>query len=543
MLVTSAQMRELDRRTIELGTPGITLMERAGAGIAAYLRAHHRAACRRGVLLLCGRGNNGGDGFVVARLLAKRGRRCTVVLLGRRAALSGDARSNADRWVRAHGRLIEIDELDGDAAALLERELRRAGVVVDGIFGTGLTRPVEGLAAAVIEAVNRAASPASSTAAREGTRRRAADAVKKKTAPPPAVVAIDVPSGLDSDSGEPLGVAIRAHATVTLGALKPGLILPAARAYVGLVELVDIGLAADALHATGPFGTAGDVTTLAPLLRRRAPGAHKGTNGHLLIVAGSLGKSGAALLCGRAALRGGAGLVTVACPEDTLPMIAAGLPELMTDPTGAFVAHDWQRRLDGKAAVVVGPGLGQTPEAVELVRWLASSAALPMVIDADGLNAIAGQLDVLRAAPAPRVLTPHPGEMARLTGLATKQVQADRIAHARTLARETGQVVVLKGSGTIVAAPDGRWSLNTSGGPILGTGGTGDVLAGLAGSLLAQGLDPYDAARVATFLHGRAGDRLALHLGDAGLLASELADELPQARRELVATPLARTAD
>ena len=543
MLVSSAQMRELDRRTIELGTPGLTLMERAGKGIARYLVERQRAACRRGVLVLCGRGNNGGDGFVVARLLTKAGFRCTVLLLGRRAALAGDARSNADRWARARGRLIEIEQLDAAAAALLEHKLGRCGVVLDGIFGTGLTRPIEGVAASVIEAVNRAAGgqvvpPPHARPGRAGGRK-----AKKAPPAPPSVIAIDVPSGLDADSGVPLGVAIRAQVTVTLGALKPGLVLPAARPWVGELELVEIGIAEQALRAVGPFGSIGDAATLAPLVPLRAPGAHKGTNGHLLIVAGSLGKSGAALLCGRAALRGGAGLVTVACPADVLATIAAGLPELMTDATHAFVARDWQRRLEGKAALTVGPGLGTTPEAVELVRWLVTSVALPMVVDADGLNAIAGQRGVLEAARGPIVLTPHPGEMARLTGLSTAEVQAQRIAHARTFARDSGAVVVLKGSGTVVAAPDGRWSINTSGGPLLGTGGTGDVLAGLTGSMLAQGLEAYDAARLAAFLHGRAGDRLGWQLGDAGLLASELADELPQARRELAASAVQTAGD
>jgi NAD(P)H-hydrate epimerase len=349
------------------------------------------------------------------------------------------------------------------------------------------------------------------------------------------VVAIDVPSGLDADAGVPLGIAVRAHLTVTLGAAKPGLVLPAAQPFVGALELVEIGLAEEALAAVAPFGTRGDAATLAALVPRRAAGAHKGSNGHLLVVAGAAGKTGAAVLCGRAALRGGAGLVTVACPPEALPTIAAGLPEIMTEPVGRFVAAEWRRRLAGRAALVVGPGLGTAPATVELVRWLVASAPVPMVLDADGLNAIAGDVGVLRDAAGPRLLTPHPGEMARLTGLTTGDVQARRIEQARALARATHAVVVLKGSGTVVAAPDGRWSINASGGPLLATGGTGDVLAGLAGSLLAQDLAPYDAARLAVFLHGRAADRLAQSLGDAGLLASELADELPATRRELAA--------
>ena len=544
-LVTTAQMRELDRRTIELGTPGIELMERAGRGIARVLLERHRAACKRGVLIVAGRGNNGGDGFVVARLLAKQGMRCSVVLLGERTALSGDARSNADRWAKARGRIVELGVLDADARTALAGALASAGLVLDGIFGTGLARPVEGLAAEVIAQINAAAAgDRHALAEDERERRRKGRRAREGKDAPPTVVAIDVPSGLDADSGLPLGLAVRAHATITLGAYKPGLVLPAAREHVGELSLVEIGLAEEALAAIAPTGTRGDARTLAPLVPRRGPAAHKGTGGHLLVVAGAVGKSGAAILCGRAALRGGAGLVTVACTAEILPIVAASLPELMTDPVGArFSESAWRERLAGKAALAIGPGLGTSPEAVRLVRWLVARVEVPAVVDADGLNALAGDLAVLRRARAPLVLTPHPGEMSRLTGLATGEVQARRIEHARALAAETGAVVVLKGSGTIVAAPDGRWSINASGGPLLGVGGTGDVLSGLVGSLLAQGLPPYDAARLGAFLHGRAGDRLALQLGDAGLLASQLADELPFARREFAGGGVALAGD
>ena len=534
-LVTTAQMRELDRRTIELGTPGIELMERAGRGIARVLLERHRAACEGGVLVVAGRGNNGGDGFVVARLLAKRGIRCVVVLLGERTALAGDARANADRWVKTRGKVVELTALDETARADLARHLAGAGLVLDGIFGTGLARPVEGLAAEVIALINAAA--AGDRQALPGSKRaRKGKRARETTGAPPTVVAIDVPSGLDADTGLPLGIGVRAHATVTLGAHKPGLVLPAAREYVGELALVEIGLAEEAFAAVAPLGTRGDARTLASLVPRRGAAAHKGSSGHLLVVAGAIGKSGAAILCGRAALRGGAGLVTVACTAEILPIVAASIPELMTDPVGErFSESAWRDRLGGKAALAIGPGLGTSPEAVRLVRWLVARADVPMVVDADGLNALAGDLAVVRRSRVPLVLTPHPGEMSRLTGLATSEVQARRIEHARMLAEKTGAVVVLKGSGTIVAGPDGRWSINASGGPLLGVGGTGDVLTGLVGSLLAQGLPPYDAARLGVYLHGWAGDRLALQLGDAGLLASQLADELPVARRELAA--------
>lgn len=533
-LVTSAEMRELDRQTIQLGTPGATLMERAGAGIAAHVHERFAGPARRGVLVVCGRGNNGGDGFVVARLLAERAYSAQAVLLGRRAELAGDARRNADRWAEAGGRLVELEELDESGRRVLRAELAQAGVVVDGIFGTGLTREVAGAAAAAIAEINAVswperAKPARSRGARGGATPAAAPI-------PPEVIAIDVPSGLDSDTGEPHGTAVRATATVTLGAVKPGLVLPAARSYVGSLSLVEIGIAPEAFRSLGSRGESGDATTLARLVPRRTPGAHKGTNGHLLVVAGSRGKSGAAILAARGALRGGAGLVTVACPSEIQATVSAGAPELMTDATGPFSAEEWRERVTGKTAAVVGPGLGTSDATRELVRWLATSAGVPLVIDADGLNVLAGDLGALAHARHGIVLTPHPGEMSRLVGRGTGEIQARRIDTARELARGTGAIVVLKGSGTVVAAADGRWTINTSGGPILGSGGTGDALAGLTGALLAQGLDPYDAARLAVFLHGRAADRLALRLGDAGLLASELADELPLARRELAAS-------
>jgi NAD(P)H-hydrate epimerase len=254
----------------------------------------------------------------------------------------------------------------------------------------------------------------------------------------------------------------------------------------------------------------------------------------VLVVAGSFGKSGAAVLAARASLRGGAGLTTVACPRDVLPIVAGSLPEAMTESLPSELNDAaLERLLRGRTAVVLGPGLGPSPEALALVRLLVRGAALPIVVDADGLNALAGALDVLRDAAGPRILTPHPGEMSRLVERPVPEVQRDRLGSARELARATGAVVVLKGAGTLTAAADGRVSVNTTGGPLLGSGGTGDVLAGLIGSLVAQGLAPYDAARAGVFLHGRGGDRLSDELGDAGLLASELADELPRARHAL----------
>lgn len=516
-LVTSEQMRRLDARTIALGTPAIDLMERAGKGVADRVHASHAAACKRGVLVVAGAGNNGGDGFVIARHLAGRGHRVRVALLAKAEKVGGDALTNLERWKRRRGRILTLG--DGGASALrteMPALVAGAGVIVDCVFGTGLGRPVEGPIGEALTAINE-------RPARRG--RRA------------LVVAVDIPSGLDGDRGEPLGVAIAADVTYTLGAVKLGLALPVARPWVGALELVEIGIASEAFEEEAPLATASEASEMRPLLPARGTAGHKGTHGHLLVVAGAPGTGGAAVLSGRAALRGGAGLVTVACPPEVQPLVAVSQPELMTTPTGRVSGEEWQQRLAGKSALTIGPGLGTGAGPSQLVAWLVRHARRPMIIDADGLNALAGRVELLRRARSPVVLTPHPGEMSRLVENTTGEVQAERRRHALELAARTGAVVVLKGSGTMIADPEGRLAVNPTGGPILGTAGTGDVLAGLVGSLLAQGVEAFDAARLAVYLHGSAGDRLASRLGDAGLLASELADELPLAREELRTAP------
>ncbi len=516
-VVTTAQARAADRRTIELGTPGLELMERAGRGIAAEILGPLRARAARGVVVVAGRGNNGGDGFVVARLLAAAGFRVEAWLLGPRERVTGDARANLDRWLASGGRVEELGEAQGPAA--LAARLRSAGVVVDAVFGTGLNAEIRGPAARVIEAIALARRPSREMAGSGSS---------------PVVLSVDLPSGLDGDTGEPWGTAVSADVTVTLGGTKLGLLLPAARAHVGRLVEVDIGLAPEALAAIEPLARAATLEMARALLPARPVSGHKGSHGHVVVVAGSDGKAGAAALAGRAAIRGGSGLVTIATPAAVRDLVAGLLPEAMTEAWPA-AGVDFGPLLDGRDAVVCGPGLGREAAAASVARRLASAVALPLVLDADGLNAFAGEPEALRSAPAARVLTPHPGEMARLAGVSVADVQADRLGAARAMAGRSGAVVVLKGAGTVVAHPDGRACVNTTGGAVLGTGGTGDVLAGLVGALLAQGVEAFSAARLGVFLHGLAGDRVAGRIGDAGLLASELADEIPLARRALLA--------
>jgi ADP-dependent NAD(P)H-hydrate dehydratase / NAD(P)H-hydrate epimerase len=501
--VTAAEMRAIDQGTIEAGTPGLRLMERAGEAVVLVLRRELGAALRHGTLVVAGRGNNGGDGLVVARLLRRRRSKVEVVLVGERGALSPDAAANLRRLERAGGRVIALDRIGIDGFVA---RLRRAGVVVDALFGTGIRSPLDARSIAVIEAMNAAGAP---------------------------VVAVDVPSGLDADRGVALESAVQATLTVTFAFPKVGLLVHPGVDLAGDVVVADIGIAAAAVDAVRPrhaLLTGGFLPTRIPL---RAPDSHKGTYGHLLVIGGSRGKIGAVAIAARAAFRSGAGLVTVAGASRDLGHVLAVTPEVMTaalpergeEPLATKAPRAIEALLAGKSAVVVGPGLG-TGEGAERVLRTVLAADLPVVVDADGLNLLAADVGSLRERDAPTVLTPHPGEMARLVGRSTEDVQVDRLALARVLAAESRTVVVLKGSRTIVASPHGDVAINPSGNPGMATGGMGDALAGILGSLLAQGLPPFDAAAAAVHWHGLAGDRVARRHGEAGILASDVIEEL-----------------
>ena len=510
-LVGAERMRELDRFTIdELGIAGEILMESAGRAVLdVVLDRHGRELDTRAaeVLVLCGPGNNGGDGLVVARHLAQLGLPVRVGLLGDPQRLGGDAAANLAR-ARAIGLRIE-----GEDVVLPER-----GVVVDAIFGTGLARDVEGAAARWIDRVVRA---------REA---RGLD-----------VIAVDLPSGIDADTGQVLGCAIAADCTVTLASPKIGLALEPGRSLAGRIFVAKIGIV-DRLP--GEIENEGVLAarlwrdeTVAGQLPKRAPGGHKGTFGHVLVVAGSEGKTGAAVLCATAAARAGAGLVTIACPRSLNDILEAKCTETMTIPVDETAARGFSEsglaRIVALAAerdaVALGPGIGTAPDASALVHGLAEKIGVPLVLDADALNILARNVSALRARPAATVLTPHPGEAARLLGTTASEVNRDRVGAARELAARSGAVVALKGAATVCAEPGGQVVVNPTGGPNLASGGSGDVLTGIVASLLAQGLAPFAAAATAVYWHGRAGDRLAGLHGDAGTLAHELADALPAA--------------
>lgn len=509
---TAAEMRRLDEKTIfECGLPGVVLMENAGRGAAVLTREHFGDLAGRNVAIVCGRGNNGGDGYVMARIFHGWGAFVRIFLLSDPERVGGDARINLDVVLKMGLEIIEIRE-----ESHLDRfDLTGVELAVDAILGTGLNSEVRGLYRGVIERLNQAGMP---------------------------IVAVDVPSGLDSDTGRILGVAVRADLTVTFGLPKAGLLLPPGENQAGRLEVVDIGIPPHVLAEADPGKELLLEDNLKGLLSPRARDGHKGHYGHVLVVAGSTGKTGAAVLTALAAARSGAGLTTLAVPAGLNSIVEEKVTEVMTEPLpesepGFLAAEALDRVLElaeGKSVLALGPGLSTRPGAVALVTALVEKAELPLVIDADGLNALAGTPDILKKARREVILTPHPGEMSRLTGLSTAEIQADRLGAAGDFAQAHSVVLALKGYRTVVAAPDGRLFLNTTGGPHMASGGMGDVLTGIAAGLVSQGLSPLDAARLGVFVHGLAADQAAAAESQVGLLASDLTARLPRLWKRFV---------
>jgi len=505
-LVTAAEMRELDRRTIEeVGVPSLVLMENAGRTTYQILRQEFPGLAGP-VAVVAGRGNNGGDGLVVARYLANDGIPVTVFLLAEKGQVQGDARVNLDILDRMGVRVVEV--LTEEALRSGLHELSRAELIVDALLGTGLNSPVRGLMATLIERLNVLRPP---------------------------ILAVDIPSGLSADTGQPLGTAVKADVTVTYGFPKIGQISPPGRDYVGRLWQVNISIPPSlAENIKMELAEAGELRQHLPL---RPFGSHKGTFGHLVVLAGSEGKTGAATLAAEGGLRAGAGLVTAAVPASLNDILEVKLTEAMTLPlpeaagaraVGRQAWEPLQEFMADKTAMALGPGLGTHPETQELVCDLVRHLPQPLVIDADGVNCLGRDPQSLKEAAGPRILTPHPGEMARFLKTTPKAVQARRLEVAREVAAQYGIYVVLKGALTVVAAPDGRLSLNPTGNPALASGGTGDVLTGLIGGYLAQGLDPWDAARLAVYLHGLAADYLIKEAGVQGLVAGDLVEVFPE---------------
>lgn len=502
-------MKVIDERAmIERRTSGITLMESAGRAVVEAITLRFGDVCGHEFVVFCGRGNNGGDGLVATRLLAACGAHVTCLLLGSPAELKGETRVHYDRLTASAIPVRTITTADEVVAVLASHP-----VVVDAIIGTGLSRAPRGVVADVIAVLRGARC---------------------------SVVSVDVPSGVDSDTGGVAGLAVRAELTVTMGLEKVGLHLYPGRALAGAISVADIGIPTDLLSGGDTFLL--DDARVHSIMPVRAPDGHKGTFGAALLVAGSRGFSGAACLAGAAAVRSGCGLVRLAVPRcicgivesRVLEATKAPMPET-ADETLGLAALDGLLELAGSVdAVGIGPGIGTSPETRELVLELLPRLMRPVLVDADGLNNLAGRLDVLGLVRAPVVLTPHPGEFARLSGLSVEQVNSDRVATSREFARRHRVTLVLKGASTVVAGPDGRVVVNPTGNSGLGSGGTGDVLSGLLVGLLAQDVEPFDAAAAAVFLHGRAGDIAAEHLTEYCLTASDVIDYLPAAFRSVL---------
>ena len=529
--LTAAEMRELDRLTTErFGVPGDRLMESAGKSVAEVFLEKYKERNAKSpgrVCVLCGKGNNGGDGFVVARNLRGRVGLITLFLFGEPAELRGDAAANFQRW-RELGEPVVVVRDDHDWE-MVWGSVAASEVIIDALLGTGLRGGATSLLAQVIENVNRFSQDA-------------------KAAWPAWIVAVDTPSGLPSDGESAEGPVLRTHLTVTFTAPKIGQLVSADAGACGALVVREIGTPAALVEEVGK----GKLRWAGPeefseLPLQRSAEAHKGSYGHVLLVAGSIGKTGAAVLCGQAALRGGAGLVTVATSEPALPTVAEAQAEYMTEALPATVSGTiaseavrlggFATLLHGMTVLGIGPGLGTHPETQEFVRSVVAHADLPMVVDADGLNAFSGQAETLAIRKSPHlVLTPHPGEMARLCGLTTPQVQADRIKYAVEFAGKWNAVVLLKGFHTVIAAPNGDVFVNTTGSAGLAKGGSGDVLTGLLTALIAQfgAADLYRVVALGAYLHGRAAELLAADTDESGILAGEVARAIPLARRKLL---------
>ncbi len=514
-ILNAQQMRDADRRTIEeIGIPSLVLMENAGRQVVAAMEASFDELRASRVAVLCGRGSNGGDGFVVARTLSLRSVETTVFLLGEIGEVRGDARTNLEILGRLGVSVVEVP--DGQAWELHFSEISEYDLIVDAIFGTGFRGPLSGLMETVVADVNNTTIP---------------------------VVAIDLPTGVSADSADVEGEAIQASMTVTLAAPKIPLVLPPAEAHAGDLVIADIGIPNQVIDEVE--GQRLELLTresMRPLVQPRTHDSHKGDYGRVLVISGSLGKTGAAHLAASGALRSGAGLVTVATPASCVPIVAAMGPEYMTVPlaqtdAGTIDLSALEGALSVPADVIaMGPGLGTDPATMQFVHGLVERSGIPLVLDADALNAFADEPERLAGRDGVDVIiTPHPGEMARLTGLPVEELQANRIEVARDFATSHRVHVILKGHRTVVATPEGRVFVNLTGNPGMATGGTGDVLTGMVAAWFAQLLDAEAACKLAVYLHGLAGDLAEADEGEISMTAGDLLMRISDAIAELTA--------
>jgi ADP-dependent NAD(P)H-hydrate dehydratase / NAD(P)H-hydrate epimerase len=508
-ILTAKQIREIDRLSSEqFGIPGILLMENAGMRVVEALEERFENLEDLTIGILCGKGNNGGDGFVVARQLIQKGTYPYIFLLGRGEDVTGDAKTNFE-ILKAIGYpptvIGDAEEWSEEKVALLD-----ADIIIDAMLGTGLTKPVSGLYAEVIDSL-------------------------REDFPKAEIISIDLPSGLPADGAHPIGPAVEADATVTFTALKPCLVLSPNQEYAGDVILADIGNPAELLDSSDLMMDLIVPEKFEAAVRARSADTNKGDYGKILVIGGSIGKSGAAAMTGQAALRSGAGLVTVATPESVVSIVATSMPELMTavlpENDEGLVAL-----LNDKTVLAIGPGLGSEPSTQKMVRSVVQAARIPTIVDADGLNAFAGQSGSLRGEDGrPVIITPHPGEMARLTGESIEFITSNRVDSARDFSVTHNVFVVLKGFRTVVAVPDGSVYINITGNPGMATGGTGDILTGIIAGIVAQEHFGSLVERLclAVYLHGLSGDLAADELGEESLVATDILRFLHSAWEQL----------
>lgn len=505
------EMKEIDQRaSLDFGIPSIVLMENAGLRTVEVIEDILGSCSGKKVSVLAGKGNNGGDGMVISRHLINAGAEVDTFLLGDENNLTPDALTNYQILKRMKARIYPLQ-----AEAGLDRfmfSVLSADLAVDAIYGIGLKGGVNEFESRVIDILNWSRRP---------------------------VVAVDIPSGVEADTGKVHSVAVQATHTVTFALPKLGLLLKPGRDYAGSLSVADISIPSPLLNDPALKQNLINEKLLRSFLKKRAPEGHKGTYGHAMIIGGSLGMSGAVMMSSFAALRCGAGLVTAAVPESLVPVIDSALLEVMSTPLAesgdCLISPEALPAIEnllGTASVcAVGPGMSRYPEARTIIGFILENSGIPLVIDADGLNALKGDTDILKNRQVPLVLTPHPGEMARLTGKSIEEIQSRRLEIAQGFAEEHGVTLVLKGHNTVVAVPGGDVYINMTGNPGMATAGSGDVLTGIITALIAQGLNPQQAAVAGVYLHGAAGDQAALERGERGLVATDLIHYLPQVIR------------
>ena len=506
-------MQEIDERTIiDYGVPSLELMENAGQGVVEALTIRFHDLSTKRILIFCGKGNNGGDGLVIARLLSNMGAGVKVLLLEKQANLKNNAAVNADLASKLGINIIEVRKGNDH---ILDHHLKSCDIIIDALFGTGLIRPISGLYEQVIEKINQAGK---------------------------FIIAVDIPSGVDSDTGQLIGPHVRADLTLALALLKRSHLLYPAAEIMGELKTVDIKIPPEVVDSQLFKIHVTEEADLRPWFPKRLADSHKGTYGHVLVVAGSRGKGGAAALTALAALRTGCGLVTLAIPESCQRALEFYPLEVMTvsaseTDSGSFALSAKETLLNnckGKSAVAIGPGLSTEPETVQLLSELLPAINCPLVIDADGVNSLAKYPNLISKLDSSTVLTPHPKEFSRISGIGISKILENRIECVTKFARKHSINIILKGAASIIAQPNGIATINPTGNPGMATGGSGDILTGVIASLIAQGLSSPKAAIAGAYLHGLAGDIFAQTESETSLIAGDLLRTLPESIKRIL---------